>query len=107
MRRLFGPNGRRLAGLLLLPVLVVMLFPFYVIGRGAMTFQDETGLSHIGFRNWRVLLAHLPVGQQLLNSTIVTVGSVALILLVSVLAAFALTKLRMPLGGPLLGAVAA
>ena len=107
MRPLFGPTGRRLSGLLMLPVLIVMLFPFYVIGRGAMTVQDETGASHISLRNWRVLLAHLPVGQQLLNSTIITVGSVALILLVSVLAAFALTKLRMPLGGPLLGAVAA
>jgi len=107
MRRLFGPTGRRVAGLLMLPVLVVMLFPFYVIGRGAMTFEDETGASHFGMRNWRVLLDHLPVGQQLFNSTIVTVGSVALILAVSTLAAFALTKLRMPLGGPLLGAVAA
>src|SRR6516225_1581983 len=95
MRPLFGPTGRRLSGLLMLPVLIVMLFPFYVIGRGAMTVQDETGSSHISLRNWRVLLAHLPVGQQLLNSTIITVGSVALILLVSVLAAFALTKLRM------------
>ena len=53
------------------------------------------------------LFQTLPVARELLNSTIVTLGSVALILIISALAAFALTKLRFRRGGPLLGMVAA
>lgn len=107
MKRLFGPVARRVAAILLALVLVVMLFPFYVIGRSAMESEDASGLSHLSLRNWRVLFAHLPVARQLFNSTVITLGSVAVILFISALAAFALTKLRLRGGGPLLGVVAA
>jgi multiple sugar transport system permease protein/raffinose/stachyose/melibiose transport system permease protein len=107
MRAFLRPGARRLVSLLLGLVLIVMLFPFYVIGRGSMEVAGPDLISHLSWQNWRLLFAHLPVAQELFNSTVVTVGSVALILVVSALAAFALTKLRFRHGGPLLAAVAA
>lgn len=104
MRVLLGPLGRKLASLALLTILAVTLFPFYVIVRGAMA---ERGGSQISVRAWGALFDHLPVARQLLNSTVVTLGSVALILLVASLAAFALSKLRLRHGGSLLGLIAA
>jgi ABC-type glycerol-3-phosphate transport system permease component len=107
MRVFLGPTARRLLSVVLALVLVVMLFPFYVIGRSAMQIVGPSGEPEFSWRNWTVLFAHLPVVRQLINSTIITLGSVGVILLVSSLAAFALTKLRVRFGGPLLGAVAA
>jgi multiple sugar transport system permease protein/raffinose/stachyose/melibiose transport system permease protein len=63
--------------------------------------------GHLSWRNWQVLFQNLPVLQQLINSTIVTVGSVGVILIISSLAAFALTKLNIPRGGALLGLIGA
>lgn len=104
MHVLLGPLGRKLASATLLLVLIVMLFPFYVIIQGAMA---ERGGSQISVRAWGALFEHLPVARQLLNSTVIALGAVALILLVSSLAAFALAKLGMRFGGSLLGVVAA
>jgi multiple sugar transport system permease protein/raffinose/stachyose/melibiose transport system permease protein len=96
-----------MAGLLLGLVLIVMLFPFYVIGHGSMEAVGPDMVSHFSLQNWRVLFANLPVLQQVFNSTVVTAGSVAVILLISAAAAFALTKLRFRFADQLLGAVAA
>lgn len=107
MRALLGPRARLLVSGILGLVLIVMLFPFYVIGRGSMEVVDPDHVAHLSWQNWRTLFQTLPVARELLNSTIVTLGSVALILIISALAAFALTKLRFRRGGPLLGMVAA
>jgi len=96
-----------MAGLLLGLVLIVMLFPFYVIGHGSMEAVGPDMVSHFSLQNWRALFANLPVLQQVFNSTVVTAGSVAVILLISAAAAFALTKLRFRFADQLLGAVAA
>jgi multiple sugar transport system permease protein/raffinose/stachyose/melibiose transport system permease protein len=107
MRGLITPGQRMMAGLLLGLVLIVMLFPFYVIGHGSMEAAGTDMVSHFSLQNWRVLFANLPVLQQVFNSTVVTAGSVAVILLISAAAAFALTKLRFRFADQLLGAVAA
>lgn len=104
MRVLLGPFGRRLASLALLVILAATLFPFYVIVRGAIA---ERGGGHISVRAWGALFDHLPVARQLFNSTVIALGSVAVILLVGSLAAFALSKLGLRYGGGLLGAIAA
>ncbi len=96
-----------MAGGLLGLVLIVMLFPFYVIGHGSMAVAGPDMVSHFSTRNWHILFASLPVLQQVFNSTVVTVGSVAVILLISAAAAFALTKLKFRFADQLLGAVAA
>lgn len=102
MKRLLTARGRLLASLFLALVLVVMLFPFVIIASGSMHYA-----GHLSLRNWHLLFRHLPVGRQLLNSTIVTLGSVLIILVISALAAFALTKLRVPRAGALLGLIGA
>jgi ABC-type glycerol-3-phosphate transport system permease component len=107
MRALLGPRVRLVVSGILGIVLIVMLFPFYVIGRGSMEVGDADHVSHLSWQNWHKLFQTLPVAKELMNSAIVTIGSVALILIISSLAAFALTKLRFRHGGPLLGAVAA
>jgi multiple sugar transport system permease protein/raffinose/stachyose/melibiose transport system permease protein len=107
MRGLITPRQRMMAGGLLGLVLIVMLFPFYVIGHGSMAVAGPDMVSHFSTRNWHILFASLPVLQQVFNSTVVTVGSVAVILLISAAAAFALTKLKFRFADQLLGAVAA
>jgi ABC-type glycerol-3-phosphate transport system permease component len=102
MKRLLGTRGRIVASALLGLTLVLMLFPFVTIAQGSLDYG-----GHISLRNWQVLFQNLPVAQELMNSTIVTVGSVAVILVVSSLAAFALAKLRVPRGGALLGLIGA
>ncbi len=102
MKRLLGTRGRIVASTLLGLILVLMLFPFVTIAQGSLDYA-----GHLSLRNWQVLFSNLPVARQLMNSTIVTVGSVIVILVVSSLAAFALTKLRMPRGGALLGLIGA
>jgi len=107
MRGLITQRQRMMAGGLLGLVLIVMLFPFYVIGHGSMEVAGPDMVSHFSWANWQVLFANLPVLQQVFNSTVVTVGSVAVILLISAAAAFALTKLKFRFADQLLGAVAA
>jgi len=76
-------------------VAVVMLYPFwYIIDnafRSSTQYDRQSGHSLGG---WRQLFANLPVGGQLLNSTVVCVAAIAIILIVSTTAGFAFAKLR-------------
>ena len=73
---------------------VVMLYPFgFMINtsfKSKAQFLGEPGHSLI---SWRKIFSVMPVGQQLLNSTLVCAGAIAIILFVSSLAGFALAKL--------------
>lgn len=81
--------------ILMVVVAVVMLYPFwYIIDnafRSAGQFDRQAGNSLSG---WKQLFANLPVGSQLLNSTLVCVAAIAIILVVSTTAGFAFAKLR-------------
>ncbi len=80
---------------LMVVIAVVMLYPFwYIIDnafRSSGQFDRQSGHSLNG---WKQLFANLPVGSQLLNSTVVCVGAIAIILVVSTTAGFAFAKLR-------------
>ncbi len=86
--------SRGLMFLILSVVVVVMLFPFVFIVLTAFRSKDQylTG-SGFSLDSWTELFKYLPVGQQLINSTIVTTGSVLLIILVSSTGGFAFAKL--------------
>lgn len=75
-------------------VVVVMLFPFVFMVQAAFRSYDQY-ISGSGFSldSWRGLLEDLPVVQELASSTIVTVGAVALIVVVSTAGGFAFAKL--------------
>ena len=100
------PLTRRLKRLGILATLsvvgIVMLFPFVYMVVVSFRSPDQY-LSGEGFSldSWTALFDQLPVLQQMVNSTIVTVSAVALIVLVSTMAGFAFAKLRFPLA-PLL-----
>lgn len=86
----------------LLVVGVVMLFPFAYMFQVSFRSRDQflTG-SGYSLDSWIALFDTLPVVQQMVNSSIVTVSAVALIVTVSTMAGFAFAKLRFPLA-PLL-----
>ena len=76
-------------------ITVVMLYPFWSMGIASFRSLDQYQLGHgFSLTSWKQLFQTLPVGRQLVNSTIVTVGAIALILAVSTTAGYALGVLR-------------
>jgi len=74
---------------------IVMLYPFYyMINTSLKSKEQYFGASGHSFSSWKNLLKVLPVGRQLLNSTLVCAGAIFIILIVSSMAGFALAKLR-------------
>ena len=90
-------------------IAVVMLYPFWYILNNA--FRNESQFERQGGHSgvsWGQLFSELPVGRELLNSTVICVLSILLILAVSTTAGFAFAKLRYRGSGTLfLGVVAA
>ncbi len=98
--RLRHTNWRRagshaLIYLVLALITVVMLYPFYYMGFNGFRSLDQYYAGHgFSFASWRNLFKTLPVGRQLLNSTIITLSAIALILAVSTTAGYAFAVLR-------------
>jgi ABC-type glycerol-3-phosphate transport system permease component len=80
---------------LMVVVAVIMLYPFYYMldnsFRSGQQFDEQRGHSAV---SWSALFRELPVGRELVNSTIICVASILLILAVSTMAGFAFAKLR-------------
>lgn len=97
MRRLKGRLSRAAVFLILVLVAIVMLFPFayMTIASFQSKVQFQTG-SGYSFDSWQGLFDAIPVIQQLINSSIVTLIAVSTILLVSSMAGFAFAKLGFP-----------
>ncbi|HEY8044443.1 MAG TPA: carbohydrate ABC transporter permease [Streptosporangiaceae bacterium] len=90
-------------------IAVVMLYPFWYILNNAFRnqsqFEQQNGHSGV---SWGQLFSELPVGRELLNSTLICLLSILLILAVSTTAGFAFAKLRYRGSGTVfLGVVAA
>jgi multiple sugar transport system permease protein/raffinose/stachyose/melibiose transport system permease protein len=81
--------------LIMTGIAVVMLYPFwYMLNNAFRTqpqFEQQHGHSAV---SWSQLLRELPVGRELLNSTLICLASILLILAVSTTAGFAFAKLR-------------
>jgi ABC-type glycerol-3-phosphate transport system permease component len=98
--RVYGRRWRRfgsraLTYLVLGVITVVMLYPFYYMGLNSFRSLDQYYAGHgFSFTSWRNLFNTLPVGRQLLNSTIITLGAIVLILAVSTTAGYAFGVLR-------------
>src|SRR3989442_9747661 len=72
-----------------------MLYPFYYMGFNGFRSLDQYYAGHgFSLASWRNLFKTLPVGRQLLNSTIITLSAIALILAVSTTAGYAFAVLR-------------
>ena len=86
---------RSLVYLTLLVTTVVMLYPFWYMADNAFRSLEQYQLqSGFSLDSWRELFRTLPIGRQLVNSTILTMGSIALILVASTTAGYALGVLR-------------
>jgi ABC-type glycerol-3-phosphate transport system permease component len=94
-----GPPRRRLGRWILFAVMVaiaaVMLYPFWVMIVTSLKSETQF-LSGGGFSwlSWRELTSVIPIGQEVLSSTIVCSASILVILCVGLPAGFAFSKLR-------------
>ena len=95
-----APRARRrgrvgMIFLIMTGIAVVMLYPFWYLLNNAFRnesqFEQQHGHSAV---SWSQLLRELPVGRELLNSTLICLASILLILAVSTTAGFAFAKLR-------------
>ena len=87
--------GRALIFLALVAVTVVMLYPFWYMTVAAFrSFQQYILGQGFSMASWSLLFRTLPVMQELLNSTVVTLGAIAVILLISTTGGYAFAKLR-------------
>jgi ABC-type glycerol-3-phosphate transport system permease component len=76
-------------------VAIVMLYPFYYLLDNAFRNQSQYDLQHgHSTAGWTQLFQNLPVGSELLNSTIVCAAAIVIILVVSTSSGFAFAKLR-------------
>jgi multiple sugar transport system permease protein/raffinose/stachyose/melibiose transport system permease protein len=81
--------------LIMTGIAVVMLYPFWYLLNNAFRTQPQFERQHgHSAVSWSQLLRELPVGRELLNSTLICVASILLILAVSTTAGFAFAKLR-------------
>jgi ABC-type glycerol-3-phosphate transport system permease component len=79
----------------LLVVTVVMLYPFWFMGRTSLYSLSQYYLGHgFSLSSWHALLQALPVGRELFNSTLITGCAIAIILLAATTAGYALGTLR-------------
>ncbi len=98
-RRSPATARRRLRGwslfALMVLIAVVMLYPFYYMLSNAFRtqaqFEQQRGHSAV---SWGQLFSELPVGRELVNSTLICLLSILIILVASTLAGFAFAKLR-------------
>lgn len=97
MNRVRRRLNRTAMFLVLCFVVVVMLFPFVFMTLTAFRSYDQY-LAGSGFSadSWKVLFDTIPVLRELLNSTVVTVGAVLIILVVSTTGGYAFAKLGYP-----------
>ncbi len=78
-------------------VAVVMLYPFWFMTEASFrSYAQYLAKSGFSLDSWASLFDVLPVVQQLVNSTLVTVSAVAIILVVSTMGGFAFAKLGFP-----------
>ena len=87
--------GRWILFAIMVIVAVIMLYPFWVMIytslKSEAQFLAGSGFSWI---SWSSLTSVIPIGQEVLSSTIVCASSILLILIVGLPAGFAFSKLR-------------
>jgi multiple sugar transport system permease protein/raffinose/stachyose/melibiose transport system permease protein len=94
-RRLRRDPGAVIMFLVLIVVCIVMLYPFaFMIINSLRTETQYLNGSGFSTSSWTGLFNALPVGSELLNSTLICAGSIAIILIGSSAAGFAFAKLH-------------
>jgi ABC-type glycerol-3-phosphate transport system permease component len=87
--------GRWLLFVIMMIVAVIMLYPFWVMIYTSLKSEAQfLGGSGFSWISWSSLTSVIPIGQEVLSSTIVCAASILLILIVGLPAGFAFSKLR-------------
>ena len=93
-------TSKTLTYLALAVVTVIMLYPFWLMGQMSFRSLDQYYLGKgFSLTTWHDLFAALPVGHEVLNSTLITLSSIVVILAVSTTGGYALGKLQYRLSG--------
>ena len=84
----------------LFAVTAIMLYPFWLMGQMSFRSLPQYYLGHgFSLQTWHDLFVALPIGREMLNSTLITLSSIAVILAVSTMGGYALGTLRYRLSG--------
>jgi ABC-type glycerol-3-phosphate transport system permease component len=93
-------GGKALTYGVLLLVTLIMLYPFWLMGQMSFRSLPQYYLGKgFSLTTWHDLFAALPIGHEMLNSTLITIASIAVILAVSTTGGYALGTLRYRLSG--------
>jgi multiple sugar transport system permease protein/raffinose/stachyose/melibiose transport system permease protein len=93
-------GGKTLTYAVLLVVAVIMLYPFWLMGQMSFRSLPQYYLGRgFSLTTWHDLFAALPIGHEMLNSTLITLCSILVILAVSTTGGYALGTLRYRLSG--------
>jgi multiple sugar transport system permease protein/raffinose/stachyose/melibiose transport system permease protein len=93
-------GGKALTYAVLLAVAVIMLYPFWLMGQMSFRSLPQYYLGKgYSLTTWHDLFAALPIGREMLNSTLITLASIGVILAVSTTGGYALGTLRYRLSG--------
>jgi ABC-type glycerol-3-phosphate transport system permease component len=88
-------GGKALTYGVLLLVTLIMLYPFWLMGQMSFRSLPQYYLGRgFSLTTWHDLFAALPIGREMVNSTLITLCSIAVILAVSTTGGYALGTLR-------------
>lgn len=88
-------TGRVVLFVVMLAVAAVMLYPFWImIYNSLMTEAQFLAGRGFSLASWKGLTSVIPIGQEILSSSIICGASILIILLIGLPAGFAFSKLR-------------
>ena len=93
---------------MLLLVTVIMLYPFWLMGQMSFRSLPQYYLGHgFSLTTWHDLFKALPIGREMVNSTLITLSSIGIILIASTAAGYAFGTLRYKFSGTVFLVIAA
>jgi ABC-type glycerol-3-phosphate transport system permease component len=92
--------GRVLVYATLIVVAVIMLYPFWLMGQMSFRSLPQYYLGRgFSLTTWHDLFNALPVGREMLNSSLITLSAIGIIVVASTSAGYALGTLRYRFSG--------
>jgi ABC-type glycerol-3-phosphate transport system permease component len=101
-------GGRVVVYAVLLVFTVIMLYPFWLMGQMSFRSLPQYYLGHgFSLTTWHDLFQALPVGREMVNSTLITLSAIGVILIASTAAGYAFGTLRYRFSGVVFLVIAA
>jgi ABC-type glycerol-3-phosphate transport system permease component len=101
-------GARVLVYAVLLVFTVIMLYPFWLMGQMSFRSLPQYYLGHgFSLTTWHDLFKALPIGREMVNSTLITLSAIGVILIASTAAGYAFGTLRYKFSGTVFLVIAA